>query len=173
MSESHLNKMKCRQKMKRFLLVLWFVTMIGCAKPAPVAPPPAMPADHIRVEPGSVDADAPEEFTKTESGLQYRIRRKTDGKKPTETSIIRVHSRGRLEDGTIVDSTYGKFGQSRMFPVAAQGIPKGLTEGLQLVSEGGMIELIIPPELAYGEAGNQGIPPNATLNFVVELLEIK
>ncbi len=119
---------------------------------------------------GIVDADAPKEFTSTDSGLKYRILRKTSGKKPAPSNYVKVNYRGWLDDGTEFDSSY-KRGEPTGFPL--RGVIRGWTEGLQFVSEGGMIELWIPSELAYGAAGRPGIPPNSTLHFIVELLEVK
>jgi len=129
-----------------------------------VTPPPKP------LEPGPVDKDAPEEFTTTKSGLKYRIRRKSDGKKPTAANTVKVHYKGWFDDGKEFDSSYQR-GQSIGFPL--NGVIKGWTEGMQLVGEGGMIELEVPFDLAYGERGRPGIPPKSTLHFIVELLEVK
>ena len=120
--------------------------------------------------PGPVDADAPEEFTATPSGLKYRIRRKSDGKKPTLANTVTVHYRGWLDDGKEFDASYPR-GETTEFALA--GVIKGWTEGLQLIGVGGMIELEIPAELAYGGAGNSGIPPNSRLHFIVELISVR
>ena len=166
------SRMKYLNSMKHYGLAVLVITLAGCGPSTPAVAPPVMPANLVQVEPGPVDADAPEEYTTTESGLQYRIRRKSDGRKPTEMDVVRVHYRGTLEaDGKIFDSSYGKFGQSMTLPMNV--LIKGWAEGLQLIGEGGMIELIIRPELAYGDAAAGGIPPNSTLHFIVELLEIK
>ncbi len=165
--------------MTRFLttglmLSMACLLLTGCDSPDPnkSMPPIPRPKDDVRFEPGPVDADAPQEMTTTESGLKYRIRRKSEGKKPTAENAVRVHYRGTLDNGKIFDSSYGKSGRSIQFPLG--GVIKGWTEGLQLIGEGGMIELEIPPELGYGEKGQgSAIPPNATLHFIVELLEIK
>ncbi|MEZ6147515.1 MAG: FKBP-type peptidyl-prolyl cis-trans isomerase [Planctomycetaceae bacterium] len=126
-----------------------------------VIPPP---------KPGPVDADAPEELTTTESGLKYRIRRKGDGKKPKVTDAVTVHYKGWLDDETVFDSSYDR-GESVSFPM--NGVIKGWTEGMQLVGEGGMIELVVPGKLGYGPQGHPPqIPPNATLHFLIELIEI-
>lgn len=125
---------------------------------------------------GPVDADAPEEFTETESGLKYRIRRKGMGAAPKSSDTVTVHYRGWLPDpadpstGHEFDSSYAR-GESTSFPL--NGVIPGWTEGLQLVKEGGMIELDIPSELAYGTRGaGADIPPNADLRFIVELLQV-
>jgi FKBP-type peptidyl-prolyl cis-trans isomerase len=125
-------------------------------------------------EPGPVDKDAPVEFTKTASGLKYRIRRKSEGKKPTKDDTVRCHYKGWLiVDGKEkeFDSSY-KRGEPATFPLS--GVIKGWTEGLQLIGEGGMIELEIPAELGYGARGaGSVIPPNATLHFLVELEAVR
>ncbi|GAB4153787.1 MAG: hypothetical protein Tsb009_30230 [Planctomycetaceae bacterium] len=122
-------------------------------------------------EPGPIDTDAPEEFTQTESGLKYRILRNSDGEKPTASHTVTVHYRGWLDDETEFDSSY-KRGEPISFPLG--GVISGWTEGMQLVGAGGMIELTIPPELGYGQQGAGGvIPPNATLHFLVELIDVQ
>ncbi|WP_182865365.1 FKBP-type peptidyl-prolyl cis-trans isomerase [Stieleria mannarensis] len=120
--------------------------------------------------PGAADADAPTEFTETKSGLKYRVLRKSDGKKANAHGHVRLHYIGKLDDGTVFDSSYAR-GEPAIFSLD-QVVP-GFTEGLQLVGEGGMIELQIPPELGYGDDGRAPmIPPNATLNFVVEVIRV-
>lgn len=132
---------------------------------------PAMAA-----EPGKVDKDAPKKFTKTKSGLKYRILRKSKARKPKATDKVTVHYKGWLTDKARnktkeFDSSY-KRNQPATFPL--NGVIKGWTEGLQLVGEGGMIELEIPANLGYGARGaGNDIPPNATLHFLVELIKIK
>ncbi len=127
-------------------------------------------ADAAEAEPGPRVDDAPEEFTETESGLKYRILRKGDGAGPTGKSSVTVHYKGWLDDETVFDSSYER-GKRVTFPLAA--VIRGWTEGLQLVQQGGMIELEIPSELGYGARGAGKIPPDATLHFVVELFEFE
>ena len=125
----------------------------------------------VPVVPGRVDADAPEEFITTESGLKYRFRRKSDGKKPTDKSLVTCHYRGWLDDGEIFDTSYGTGGAPAQF--AMNGVVPGWAEGLQLIGEGGMIELEVPSDLGYGKFGMPStIPPNATLHFLVELIHV-
>jgi FKBP-type peptidyl-prolyl cis-trans isomerase len=116
-------------------------------------------------------------FQATASGLKYRILREGDGTtKPNNASTVTVHYKGWLPEGTDgstgseFDSSY-KRGEPISFPLS--GVIIGWTEGLQLVSKGGAIELEIPPELGYGARGaGDAIPPNAMLRFMVELLEV-
>ena len=107
----------------------------------------------------------------TESGLQYEILEPSLGQKPKATDTVRVHYEGTLIDGTVFDSSY-KRGESITFPL--NGVIKGWTEGLQLMSIGSKYKFFIPYQLAYGEHGaGQSIPPYAALIFTVELLGIE
>jgi len=109
--------------------------------------------------------------TKTKSGLAYKIEKPGKGKKPTATELVKVHYRGTLLDGKEFDSSY-KRGQPVTFPL--NRVIKGWTEGLQLIAPGGKIKLVIPSDLAYGDAGHPPtIPGGATLVFDVELLSIE
>jgi FKBP-type peptidyl-prolyl cis-trans isomerase FklB len=103
------------------------------------------------------------------SGLQYKVITEGTGKTPTADDKVKTHYRGTLIDGTEFDSSY-KRNQPAEFPV--KGVIKGWTEALQLMKEGAKWELYIPADLAYGERGRPGIPPNSVLIFEIELLEI-
>ena len=107
----------------------------------------------------------------TASGLQYEVVTEGKGKKPTPTSTVTVNYKGTLTDGTEFDSSY-KRNEPATFPV--NGVIKGWTEGLQLMSEGSKYRFVIPADLAYGEHGAGGgvIPGNAVLVFEVELLKV-
>ena len=107
----------------------------------------------------------------TASGLQYEVLEATLGQKPKATDTVRVHYEGTLIDGTVFDSSY-KRGESISFPL--NGVIKGWTEGLQLMSIGSKFKFFIPYQLAYGEHGaGASIPPYAALIFTVELLGIE
>ena len=110
-------------------------------------------------------------YTTTASGLQIKTLKEGTGASPTVTDIVLVDYTGRLEDGTVFDTTEGK--QPAPFPVT--GVIPGFTESLQLMKKGGSYRVRIPSALAYGPTGTPGgpIPPNATLVFEVELLEVK
>ena len=108
----------------------------------------------------------------TTSGLQYIVLKQGNGIKPSLSSKVVTHYQGEFIDGTVFDSSRQR-GAPATFPVT--GVIKGWTEALQLMNEGSHWRLFIPSELAYGAAGAGGgrIPPNATLIFDIELLEVK
>lgn len=108
---------------------------------------------------------------KTASGLVYQTMQEGSGAQPKETDTVRVHYRGTFPDGREFDSSF-KRGQPAEFPL--NRVIKCWTEGVQKIKVGGKAKLTCPPELAYGERGAGGtIPPNATLQFEVELLAIR
>lgn len=103
------------------------------------------------------------------SGLQYKVIKKGTGNTPTATDKVKTNYRGRLLNGTEFDSSY-KNNKPAEFPV--NRVIPGWTEALQLMKEGGKWELYIPANLAYGTRGSPSIPPNSTLIFEIELLEV-
>jgi FKBP-type peptidyl-prolyl cis-trans isomerase FklB len=103
------------------------------------------------------------------SGLQYKVITEGTGNTPTTSDKVKTHYRGTLISGTEFDSSY-KRNKPAEFPVT--GVIKGWTEALQLMKEGAKWQLYIPPNLAYGERGRPGIPPNSALIFEIELLEV-
>lgn len=107
----------------------------------------------------------------TDSGLQYRVIEKATGDRPGPDDKVLVHYRGRLVDGTEFDSSYKR---NRPASFRVNQVIKGWTEALQLMPRGSKWQLVIPPELGYGErgAGNM-IPPDSTLIFDVELISIE
>ncbi len=106
----------------------------------------------------------------TDSGLQYKVITEGTGKSPKATDVVEVNYEGKLIDGTVFDSSYER-GEPIEFPL--NQVISGWTEGVQLMKEGAKYEFYIPSDMAYGEAGSQGIDPNSTLIFTVELLEVK
>ena len=106
----------------------------------------------------------------TASGLIFKELRAGTGVSPRATDRVKVHYHGSLIDGTVFDSSVDR-GEPITF--ALDQVVKGWTEGLQMMKVGGKAKLTIPPELAYGPGGREGIPPNATLIFEVELLGIE
>jgi FKBP-type peptidyl-prolyl cis-trans isomerase len=112
-------------------------------------------------------------FEKTESGLHYKHIQKGDGSKPEKGQTVAVHYKGMLADGKEFDSSY-KRGNPIEFPVGTGQVIEGWDEGILLLNKGDKARFVIPSHLAYGEAGAGGvIPPNATLIFDVELMDIK
>ena len=102
--------------------------------------------------------------------LAFKSLRQGTGASPTAADTVKVHYRGTLMDGTEFDSSY-KRNEPAVFPLGR--VIKCWTEGVQKMKVGGKAELVCPPELAYGERGAGGlIPPNATLRFEIELIEI-
>lgn len=104
------------------------------------------------------------------SGLQYKVIEEGSGESPKAEDEVSVLYTGKLLDGTVFDSTAKRNNAPAKFKV--NRVIKGWTEGLQLMKKGAKYELYIPSELAYGERGTPGIPPNSTLIFEVELLDI-
>ena len=107
----------------------------------------------------------------TPSGLVYTSVVEGKGASPTAADTVKVHYRGTFPDGKEFDSSYSRNAPAT-FPLG-RVIPCW-TEGVQKMKVGGKAKLVCPPAIAYGErgAGNGAIPPNATLHFDVELLEI-
>jgi FKBP-type peptidyl-prolyl cis-trans isomerase FklB len=105
-----------------------------------------------------------------ESGLQYEVLQAAEGDKPGPTDMVTTHYEGRLIDGTVFDSSVAR-GEPATFPL--NRVIPGWTEGLQLMSVGSKWRLYVPAELGYGDRGAGQIPPNSTLVFDVELLEIQ
>jgi len=109
----------------------------------------------------------------TESGLAYKITKKGSGPKAEAGKTVSVHYTGKLTDGTKFDSSYDR-NQPIDFPLGQGRVIKGWDEGISLLNVGSKATFIIPPDLAYGARGaGSVIPPNATLIFEVELVEVK
>jgi peptidyl-prolyl cis-trans isomerase A (cyclophilin A) len=112
-------------------------------------------------------------YDETASGLRYQILQKGDGKKATKGAGVSVHYKGQLLDGTVFDSSY-KRKEPIDFNVGVGQVIAGWDEGILLLQVGDKARFVIPSELAYGSAGAGGvIPPDATLIFDVELMNVK
>lgn len=104
------------------------------------------------------------------SGLQYKVMKEGNGRKPKATDQVKCHYEGMLIDGTLFDSSIQR-GEPATFPL--NGVIAGWTEGLQLMQEGAKYRFFIPYHLGYGEQGaGQSIPPFAALIFDVELIAV-
>ncbi|HET7144061.1 MAG TPA: FKBP-type peptidyl-prolyl cis-trans isomerase [Anaerolineales bacterium] len=110
---------------------------------------------------------------KTQSGLEYIEIEAGTGAQAEKGKVVNVHYTGKFQDGKVFDSSHSR-GEPISFPLGKGNVIKGWDEGIALMKVGGKAQLIIPPNLAYGENGAGGvIPPNATLIFDVELVSIQ
>jgi peptidylprolyl isomerase/FKBP-type peptidyl-prolyl cis-trans isomerase FklB len=105
------------------------------------------------------------------SGLQYRVVRTgaADGYRPKPGDTVKVHYEGKLPDGTVFDSSYER-GAPAVFDVGR--LVPGWNQALQLMRPGDEWELVVPPDLGYGDEGAGPIPPGAVLVFRMELLDV-
>ncbi|MGB3691655.1 MAG: FKBP-type peptidyl-prolyl cis-trans isomerase [Spirulinaceae cyanobacterium] len=127
-------------------------------------------AANIKANKENIDMD---NAVTTPSGLKYTEIEEGDGASPSQGQTVVVHYTGTLEDGTKFDSSRDR-NQPFSFKIGVGQVIKGWDEGVGSMKVGGRRQLIIPSELGYGTRGAGGvIPPNATLLFDVELLDIK
>ncbi len=154
---------------KALVLAMGVCLCLGCwSVTAPQALALSRASDNPPIEMSQVEGDP----ITTESGLQYVDIRVGDGEMPERGQTVSVNYVGRLEDGTIFDSSY-KRDQPFNFALGVGQVIRGWDEGVATMRVNGKRKLIIPPDLAYGSRGAGGvIPPNATLEFEVELVEI-
>lgn len=105
----------------------------------------------------------------TASGIAITMLKEGSGANPKSNETVKVHYRGTLTNGKEFDSSYSR-NQPATFPL--NRVIPCWTEGVQRIKVGGKAKLVCPPNLAYGSSGVPGIPPNSTLIFEVELLDI-
>ena len=130
----------------------------------------AQTAKPVASSAAAVPASGEGSVVTTSSGLIFKLVKQGTGPSPKASDTVKVHYRGTLLDGKEFDSSYSR-GKPLEFPL--NGVIKCWTEGVQRLQVGGSAKLTCPPAIAYGERGAGGvIPPNATLNFDVELLGI-
>ena len=110
------------------------------------------------------------EMMTTDSGLQYIILEEGSGDAPQPGDTVKVHYTGTLEDGTQFDSSAGR--DPIEFALGTGQVIPGWDEGIALLKEGSKARLVIPPNLGYGDREVGPIPPNSTLIFEVELVEV-
>lgn len=116
---------------------------------------------------------SPSDLTTTESGLQYYDIEVGTGGSPVEGQIVEVHYSGWLkEGGKLFDSSVHSSRPPISFQLGRPGIIPGWQEGVASMKVGGKRQLVIPPDLAYGDKAREPIPPNSTLVFDVELVEL-
>ncbi|HBA90050.1 MAG TPA: peptidylprolyl isomerase [Geobacter sp.] len=138
---------------------------------------PACSQKEVKNVPAEKGAAAPSQAgagaVTTPSGLSYTDIVKGTGAAPTSGKSVTVHYTGILENGTKFDSSVDR-GQPFVFRIGAGEVIPGWDEGVISMKVGGKRKLVIPPQLGYGSAGAGGvIPPNATLIFDVELLDVE
>jgi len=145
----------------RHLAAAWTATVFALALPS---------AGSAQVDP-LARAAAEKGAVVTDSGLVFRSVKEGTGPGPQATDTVRVHYRGSLPDGREFDSSYAR-GKPATFPL--NRVIPCWTEGVQRMKVGGQAKLTCPAAIAYGERGAGGvIPPNAVLQFEVELLGIE
>jgi peptidylprolyl isomerase len=160
-----------RRGLALFLITALALTIAGCQSATPAtqegaAAPAADGADDAAVA-GS------DQGVTTASGLQYIEETAGEGREAEPGARVSVHYTGMLDDGTVFDSSYDR-GDPISFVLGIGQVIPGWDEGIDLMAAGGKGRLIIPPELAYGSAGAGGvIPPDATLTFDVELVDVQ
>ncbi len=109
----------------------------------------------------------------TPSGLKYKdVKVSTTGPAAQSGNTLKVFYSGWLDDGTIFDSTDKHGGQTFEFVIGQGNVIEGWDQGLMGLHEGSIVQLIIPPELGYGDQGTGNIPPNSTLHFQVQIVSI-
>jgi peptidyl-prolyl cis-trans isomerase A (cyclophilin A) len=112
-------------------------------------------------------------FDKTESGLRYKMIQKGEGKRAEAGKTVSVHYEGSLENGKVFDSSYPRK-KPIEFKLGVGQVIEGWDEGIALLQVGDKARFVIPSDLGYGPSGAGGvIPPNATLVFDVELMDVK
>ncbi len=107
---------------------------------------------------------------KTASGLLYKIEKAGEGESPKATDTVKVHYKGTLPDGTVFDSSYDRgepieFQLNQLIPAWVEAIP--------MLKKGGKMEIVLPPQLGYGDRPAGKIPANSTLKFEIELFYFK
>ena len=127
-------------------------------RPSPAPAPPAVSGEPVT----------------TASGLQYIDLQPGAGATPQTGQTIVAEYTGWLQaDGTLFDSSFNPDRSPFEFQIATGNVIQGWHEGFATMQVGGKRRLIVPPALAYGQDGRGSIPPNATLIFDVELLEVR
>ena len=112
-------------------------------------------------------------YVTSDTGLKYKDIKVGEGPEVHGGNTVEVHYKGWLDDGTVFDTSKKPGREPFMFTVGNNQVIAGWEEGIQGMKKGGVRELIIPGNLGYGAEGSGPIPPNATLHFTIELLEIR
>lgn len=156
--------MRSVEKFMVLLLLLAAVAIPACSQKEPVKPAATEKTETKAAAAGAVT---------TASGLSYTDLTVGTGASPTSGKSVTVHYTGTLENGTKFDSSLDR-GQPFVFRIGAGEVIPGWDEGVISMKVGGKRKLVVPPQLGYGANGAGGvIPPNATLIFEVELLDVE
>jgi FKBP-type peptidyl-prolyl cis-trans isomerase FkpA len=155
---------------KKLLLIALLLVAAGCGDRGTAAGNIGEPTEVSYARRLNVDLAA---MTRTPSGLYYRDLEVGTGQTAEPWDVVAVHYTGWLPDGSQFDSSRD-VGEPFLFQIGTGNVIDGWDEGVAGMSVGGRRQLVIPPDLGYGESGVGGvIPPNATLVFDVELLEVR
>jgi peptidylprolyl isomerase len=161
------------------MVVPAIVLALGCSSEADRAADeaPAVEATATETETTMTEVGGPPpvsgDTVTTESGLQYIVVASGDGASPEQGQVVSVHYTGWFTDGNKFDSSVDR-GEPIRFPLGTGQVIPGWDEGLALMQVGDKRRFIIPSALAYGERGHPaGIPPNSTLIFDVELVDVE
>jgi FKBP-type peptidyl-prolyl cis-trans isomerase FklB len=144
--------------------------LAACGRGAP--PPDQIAAENARAAEFFLKANAREEGVQSlPSGVQYKVLQSgpPGGEQPDSNDLVRVDYEGTLTDGTVFDSSFRR-GQPAVFTLGE--VVEGWTDALQHMRVGDEWIVYLPPQLAYGEQGRPGIPPNSVLVFRLKLLDI-
>jgi len=158
--------------MKRTLILLAAALALTACQPKTGKEAAAVPTEQSAVSKVFMEKTAKEAGVKVlTSGLAYKVVRSgaATGLKPQLTDEVKVHYEGRLEDGTVFDSSYER-GQPAAMPL--RGLIPGWQEALQLMRPGDEWLLYVPSNLGYGEEGQGQIPPGSPLIFKIELIDV-
>jgi FKBP-type peptidyl-prolyl cis-trans isomerase FkpA len=121
----------------------------------------------VQAAPAPVPVETSLSSVTTQSGLRFEVLEAGAGRRPVRGDAVLVTYVGRLADGTIFDSAAQPVG------LLVSGAIPGFTEALLMMNEGGRYRFVIPPRLAYGARGRPGaVPPNATLDFTLNLVRV-
>lgn len=158
--------------MKRFLIPAAAALALAACQPGAKPPGPPTPTEPSATSKAFMAKAAKEEGVQVlSSGLAYKVVRSgpEGGLKPQLTDEVKVHYEGKLEDGTVFDSSYER-GQPAAMPL--RGLIPGWQEALQLMRPGDEWILYVPSNLGYGDTGQGPIPPGAPLVFRIELIDV-
>jgi len=168
------------QKLSLLGIVLFTILFVSCNKPAETESSETGTAAEIPVDPSyTPPASSNPPFTiadsskivTTPSGLKYYIVQQGSGNKAQPGQKVVAMYHGLLADGTKFDSSYDR-GQPFEFTLGQGQVIRGWDEGFSIFPVGTRAVLIVPPDLGYGDRESGAIPPNSTLYFHVELLNI-